>query len=494
MLKLRFFAILAGLALLPTLVLANEKFTIIHLNDTHGQIEPLKTRSGATYGGFARIAYLVDSLRKSAKASGSTLYFLHAGDATQGTPLSNITGGMLDMELLSDMGLTAMCLGNHEFDFGTANLDSAMAVAKFPMLSANIVDASGRRPYKAFIEEKAGAQRVLIVGMTTEYAGISTSPDNVRGLSFLPADSVLKVLLDSLKYGDKDLIIALSHRGWEADSALASSEPRVDVIVGGHTHAILDEPTRVGNALIVQVGAKGVILGKLDLDVKKGKVVSCSGEQLEVSDSTPSDPKMAALIAAASAELEKKIGGRIGSTEIALVRGIGVDSAGTRSLGDFLAELMRKETNADVAFTNQGGVRADILPGDVSMKDVLTAIPFQNTIVTMELSGAELEKVLDYNVSLRGQAGGSLHLAGVTYTPVFLSSAEYDPGDGKASGIKINGVTLDSAKTYHIATNNFLAAGGDGYEMLKLAKNIYDTGTLDNVILTNYIKKVGTIK
>lgn len=484
MLKSRFFLTLSALALLPVLVLANEKFTIVHLNDTHGQIEPVKTRSGATYGGFARVAYLVDSLRKSAEASGSTFYFLHAGDATQGTPLSNITGGRLDMELFNEMGLTAMCLGNHEFDFGTSNLDSAMAVAKFPMISANIVDASGKRPYKAFVEEKAGRQRVLIVGMTTEYAGISTSPDNVRGLAFLPADSVLAALLDSLKYGDKDLIVVLSHRGWEADSVLATVEPRVDVIVGGHTHAILEEPTKVGNALIVQVGAKGIILGKLDLDVKKGKVVDYSGELHEVSDSTLSDPKMAEEIALASTQLEEKIGGRIGSSLIALVRGIGVDSAGTRSLGDLLAGLMRSQTNADVAFTNQGGVRADILPGDVSMKDVLAAIPFQNTIVTMELSGNDLQAVLDYDASLQGQAGGSLHLAGVTYTPK----------DGKAADIKVNGVTLDPTKTYRIATNSFLAAGGDGYEILKSARNIYDTGTLDNVILTNYIKKEGIIK
>lgn len=482
--KSRFVRALAALALLPVLALANEKFTIIHLNDTHGQIEPIKVRSGETYGGLARIAYLVDSLRKSAEESGSTLYFLHAGDATQGTPLSNISGGRLDMELFNEMGLTAMCLGNHEFDFGTGNLDSAMAVAKFPMLSANIVDASGKRPYQAFVEKKVGRQRVLIVGMTTEYAGVSTNPDNVRGLSFLPADSVLAFLLDSLKYGDKDLIIAVSHRGWEADSALALTEPRVDVIVGGHTHAILEEPTKIGNALIVQIGAKGIILGKLDFDVKKGKVAGYSGDLLEVSDSTPSDPKMTAEIAAASAELERKIGGRIGSTEVALVRGIGIDSSDVRSFGDLLAELMRNETNSDVAFTNQGGVRADILPGDVSMKDVLAAIPFQNTIVTMELTGSELQVILDNNVTIGPNAGGSLHLAGITYTPK----------DGKAADVKVNGVTLDPIKTYRIATNSFLAAGGDGYEMLKSARNIYDTGTFDNVIFTNYLKKVGTIK
>jgi 5'-nucleotidase/UDP-sugar diphosphatase len=191
---------------------------------------------------------------------------------------------------------------------------------------------------------------------------------------------------------------------------------------------------------------------------------------------------MAAEIAEESAKLDEKIGGIIGKTEIALVAGLdaGPDNI---PIGDLLARLMLEETHSDVAFTNQGGVRAHIPKGDVRMKDILTALPFQNTIVTMDLAGGQLQALLDFNVSLGALSGGALHLAGVTY----------EVRDSSAVDVKVDGVPLDPTKTYRIATNNFLAAGGDGYEMLKQGANIYDTGTTVNSMLVGYIEKVGTI-
>lgn len=469
------------LMVVPGLLLATQKITIIHINDTHGQIEAIQTRNGKAYGGFARVAYLVDSLRSEAEAEGRTFYFLHAGDALQGPPVSNMSKGKLDFELLNEMELTAMAVGNHEFDFGQENLNELVEIAQFPVISANVTDESGRL-YPAFVKEEVGRERIIIVGLTTEATPIGTHPANVKGLSFLQTDSVIVALIDSLGYGKRDLVIALTHLGLQADSVLAERVPEIDLIVGGHSHSVLKQPKEVNEALIVQAGARTVYLGKLEAELKKGSLRGCSYELILLSGKIAEEPDMAARIAEAGEELNKQLGVPIGKTNVALVPGL-TEAADELSLGDLVAEIMREETGAEFAFTNAGGVRATIIPGDVTMKDVLTALPFSNTVVVMELSAEQVQELLDYNVSLGPHSGGTLHLAGVSY----------EVEGSSAINISIGGEMIDPAKTYKIATNNFLAAGGDGYAMLKQGQNIYDTGTGVNSLLVRYIEKIGTI-
>ena len=470
------------LMVVPGLLLATQKITIIHINDTHGQIEAIQARDGKTYGGFARVAYLVDSLRSEAEAEGRTFYFLHAGDALQGPPVSNMSKGKLDFEFLNEMELTAMAVGNHEFDFGQKNLNELVEIAQFPVISANVTDESGRL-YDAFVEKRIGKERILVAGLTTPATPIGTHPDNVVGLSFLSPDSVIVALIDSLGYGERDFVIALTHLGLQADSVLAERVPEIDLIVGGHSHSVLKQPKEVNEALIVQAGASTVYLGKLEAELKKGSLRDYSYELILLSEKITEEPDMAAGIAEASAELDKKLGVPIGKTEVALVPGF-AEAADERSLGDLVAEIMREETGAEFAFTNAGGVRAAILPGDVTMKDVLTALPFANTVVVMKLSAEQVQELLDYNVSLGPYSGGTLHLAGVIY----------EVEDSSAVDIRISGAPLDESRTYKIATNNFLAAGGDGYAILKQGQDIYDTGTGVNSLLVSYIERVGTIK
>jgi 2',3'-cyclic-nucleotide 2'-phosphodiesterase (5'-nucleotidase family) len=354
-------------------------------------------------------------------------------------------------------------------------------IAEFPVISANVTDESGRL-YQAFMEMKAGKERILLVGLTTEATPIGTHPANVEGLSFLPADSVIAALIDSLGYGERDFVIALTHLGLQVDSVLAERVPEIDLIVGGHSHTIIEEPRKIKNSLIVQAGARTVYLGKLEAELKKGSLRDCSYELILLSGKIAEEPDMAARIAEAGEELNKQLGVPIGKTEVALVPGF-TEAADESSLGDLVAEIMLEETGAEFAFTNMGGVRAAIIPGDVTMKDVLTALPFSNTVVVMELTGNQVQELLDFNVSLGPHSGGTLHLAGISC----------EVKDGTAANIRIGGVPLDESRTYKIATNNFLAAGGDGYEMLKQGQNIYDTGTGVNSLLVRYIERVGTI-
>ncbi|MBN2379446.1 5'-nucleotidase C-terminal domain-containing protein [candidate division WOR-3 bacterium] len=466
---------------LPTALFARDKLTIVHINDTHGQIEPVKAKDGSEYGGFARVAYVADSLETEAEAEGRGFLFLHAGDVLQGPPISNMHKGKLDFELLNEMGLDVMVVGNHEFDFGQTNLSELVTEAEFPILSANVFYEHGDFLVEQY--EEYGRQYLVVVGLTTPGTPFGTHPDNVKGLVFASPDTAITDLIENKKYGEKDLIVALTHLGYYEDSLLAEQVPEVDLIVGGHSHTVLEEPREVNNALIVQAGARTVYLGKLEVEVKKGRIVDWEYDLILLSDSIPEDPGMAARIAEEAKVVDEKMGQPVGKTEVALVPGF-TEAKDEMSLGDLLARLMQEETGADFAFFNQGGVRSTIFPGDITMKDILTALPFANTVVTMELTAEQVEELLNFNMAHGPHSGGTLHLAGV----------EYDIEDSSAVNIRICGQPIEKDRTYKIATNSFLAAGGDGYEVLKQGSGIYDTGTVDYTLLISYIEKVGIIK
>ncbi|MBD3285515.1 hypothetical protein GF359_03690 [candidate division WOR-3 bacterium] len=467
---------------LPVLLYPAKRLTIVHINDTHGQIEPIKAKDGREYGGFARVAYVVDSLRNEAEENNNPLLFLHAGDALQGPPISNMSKGKLDFELLNRMDLDAMVAGNHEFDFGQDNLESLESEAEFELLSANVLDEAGNFLFERYIESKAGRNSVLLVGLTTPATPSGTHPENVKGLVFTSPDTAMADNIQLLEYGEEDLIIALTHQGVYYDSLLALKVPEIDLIVGGHSHTVLEQPREINNALVVQAGASTLYVGKFDAKVKRGEITDWEYELILLADSIPEDTGIAKRIAAESKLVDEKIAQPLGKTEVSLVPGF-CDKRDELSLGNLLARLIKEETGADFAFTNAGGVRASIHPGDVSLKNILTALPFNNTIVTMELTAEQVRQVLSTDIAHGPHSGGTLHLAGITY----------ETENDSVVNINIEGNLLDESRTYRIATNNFLAAGGDGYEVLKQGCDFCDTGTAVNAVLASYVERKGTI-
>jgi 2',3'-cyclic-nucleotide 2'-phosphodiesterase (5'-nucleotidase family) len=312
---------------------------------------------------------------------------------------------------------------------------------------------------------------------------VATYPPNVRNLRFLQAESTLTALLDSLGYTDKDVIIVLSHRGWEADSAMALNIHDVDLIVGGHSHTIIEKPRTVAQTIICQAGAKGINLGKIDLEIANGNIATWHGQLIPVTGTIPEDSTLAVKINTASKALDQQLRVPIGKTEIALVPGLQAGRKDALSLGDLLARFMLEETQADIAFTNQGGVRATIEPGPITMMDIYASLPFENTVVTMELTGAQVEEVLDRNFSSGTDTGGRHHFSGIEWKQKHYGTVQ----------AIINGRPIDPKKTYKIATNNFLARGGDGYTVLTKGINVSDTGMTLNELLIRYIERVGII-
>ncbi|MCD6449533.1 MAG: 5'-nucleotidase C-terminal domain-containing protein [Thermotogaceae bacterium] len=484
------------------------QLTILHINDTHGHAWAFNEWHNPEIGGFAAISTLADEIRYNVEAKGGHVLFLHAGDMNTGVPESDLLDAIPDITALNMMGLDAMTLGNHEFDNPRDVLELQMKLAKFPMLSANLVyKDTGKLFAKPYIIKDFGDIKVAIIGVITE-ATKFLEPLYIEDLDFLDAAEAVQKYVDELR--DKvDVIIVLAHLGWGEPSgnyntsfSLARKVHGVDVIIDGHSHSLGKKI--INGITIVQAGEYSKWLGRLDLDVEKGKVTVLNWQAYPINlkvykgkdengnaiyeyqwQKIDPDPLVAAALAGFKALGGKQLDTVIGKSSVLLEKE-GVRNRST-ALGNLVADAIRWKANADIAFTNGGGIRASILPGDITIRNILTVHPFGNTIYVMKLTGDQIKKIFEYTATLQPGMGAWPQISGATVKVK----------DGKVVEIKINGKPLDPNKVYVFATNNYLAGGGDGYSMLKeWAPKGYDTGfTLAQAII-EYIQKVlgGTIE
>lgn len=433
---------------------AGEEFQlrILYLNDFHGFAEahqPLGKEGLA--GGIASLAGEVNRLRQ-----GQPTLLLAAGDMIQGNPWANLFQGESTIAIMNAMGFTAMTLGNHEFDFGQEVLQKRISQAQFPILTANLSPFPGLKPY--LIKNMAGF-KIAIIGLVTEDTPVATHPKNVEGLHFTPAAETTRKILQEL--GETpDLILVLSHLGLPADRRLAQMVKGIQVIVGGHTHTRIEKPLLVNETLIVQAWEHAKVLGVLDLTLKDRALTRAQGKLIPISpDPGKDDPQVAALVDHYRNQASRVLDEVIGRAEVDL-QGKGSRRRET-NLGNFLADILRKEGQADVALINGGGIRADISQGPIRMKDLYSVLPFRNHLVVINLTGKELQEVLEYGLSdLSGEGGQFPQLSGIRVT--------YDPAEPVGRRVKavwIREQPLVPDTRYQLATLDFLLAGGDGYSV-----------------------------
>jgi 5'-nucleotidase/UDP-sugar diphosphatase len=363
-----------------------------------------------------------------------------------------------------------MVLGNHEFDFGQEVLKKRISEAKFPVLGANVKGLENLKPL--VIKELQGV-RIGIIGIVTEETPVATHPRNVFGLRFLsPVETVEKYLRE---LQDKvDVLVVLSHIGHVVDRQLAEKVKGVDVIVGGHSHTKIEKPARIGNTLIVQAWEHGKALGVLDLTLKEGKITSYNGYLEEVKPNLgKEDPAAQIIVEKYRQKVDAILDVRVGEAELDL-DGENVRKEET-NLGNFLADIMRQVSKADVTIINGGTIRTNIKRGEVKVKDVYSVLPFDNYIVAVKLTGKQIREALEHGLSgIEEEEGWFPQVSGLTL--------KYSPFGKKGTRIKeilIAGQPLDPAKEYIVATNDFLAVGGDGYEAF--AEAVKSSGTFSIV-------------
>ena len=471
------------------------RLTVLHMNDFHSRHLPVDRRTVACggnpaqdscFGGSARLATAFAQQRAAAEADGRAVLHLDAGDQFQGSLFYTAHRGMAELAVMHAVGADAMAVGNHEFDNGPAVLARFVRAARFPVLSANI-DASAEpalagliRPYALF--DRAG-MRVAVVGLTTTETLVSSSPGpNIRIGD--PAAALARAAADARAAGAQ-AVIALSHLGVLADARLGV--PGIAAIVGGHSHTLLSNTERealapypvpvAAGALMVQAGAYGRFLGRLDLDLDAGgRVVAYGGACGRVGMDLEEDQAVASIVAGFAAPLQEVRRRPAG----VVAEGLGVAGCrvGPCRFGTMVAGVLLDAAHgAQVGLVNAGAMRNGLQAGPVTVGDVLEALPFGNTLATATLTGADLRDTIEHGLTLVGR-GGFPHWAG--------ARVEWDiarPPGQRITALEVAGpdgawVPVEDAARYRVATNNFIRQGGDGYTALRdRATDVYDAGT-----------------
>lgn len=436
---------------------------ILHINDFHGFVESQNLLpSHELRGGAAYLAWEIDNLRKEKPS-----ILLAAGDMIQGNTWINLFEGKPIIAVMNAMNFDAMVLGNHEFDFGKSALLERIKEAKFPILAANVLGLGEFT--KPYIIKKVDGIKIGIIGVVTQETPTSTHPKNVEGLTFLPPEKALQKYVRELR-AKVDVIIVLSHLGYKIDLSIAHKIPNIDVIIGGHSHTKLDKYVKVGKTIIVQAGEHGLFLGVLDLTLQNGKIINASNKLVEIIPAKMKpQPKVAHIIDNYAKEVKATLNKVIGESK-ANYDGENVRIKET-DLGHIIAEIIRERARADISILNGGSIRAGLKRGKITVKDIYEILPFNNYVLAFKLTGKEIKASLEEGLSgLDLRKGGFPQVSGMTFT--FSSKM---PAGHRVINISVNDKPIEMKKEYVVATNDFLASGGDGYTVfekaIKRAKN-----------------------
>ena len=461
---------------------ATTQVTIAHANDVHGHIVEDKNQKEF---GYAKIATLVNEWRKE----NENFLLLDAGDTFQGTVYVNQFQGESVVPILNHLGFNMMAAGNHEFDFGYEQLLMLRDMLKHPIVSANVIKEDGKELLTPVYKVEIGGKTFAIFSIVAEDTPILTHPDNVKGLTFKNPVEVAKALVPELKK-EADHVIALTHVGVEVDREIAKNVPGIDLIIGGHSHTKLDKPEIVNGTYILQDWEYGKSLGRADLYYLDKELVAFSGGIKEYDESVQADPEVEKMVQEITQKIDEVMNVVIAKSEVPLDGDRSLVRKKETNVGNLITDIMLERTKsikgyeADVALTNAGGIRTQLPAGDITKKGLYTLLPFPNTLVVVEVTGEELKQALENGVGgVEKGEGRFAQISGMSFT--------YNPN--KPAGervieVKVGGQPLDLNKTYKVATNDFLASGGDGY--VSLQKPALNTGlTLYSIVEEELIKR-----
>lgn len=458
--------------------------TFLHFNDCY-QISP---RRGL--GGVAPLATLLKQER--ARAPGALTTF--GGDLISPSLLSGITKGEHMIEFANALGVQAAVLGNHEFDFGAEVMQTRVAESKFPWLGANVLGGDGK-PFGGAIAThmmSVGPLKIGFLGLMTREARLY-----IRGglpVTFGEVVPAARTAVAALKRDGAQVIVALTHMNLGEDQQLVREVRGLHLVLGGHEHIPISVHER--GVLILKAGTDAEFLGVVDLDVTVDgdEVRAIPSWRLIANHRVRADPEIQDRVRHYEQQLDRELGQPIGKTETAMDSHAEIVRLGEAAIGNLVADAMRAATGADVALMNGGGLRGNKrYPAGSSLtaRDVFSEMPFGNVILVLEAQGREIKALLEHGLSRPGQEFGG-------YPQVSGLKAVFDPALALGSrivSVSVGDAPLDLERTYRIATNDFLAAGGDGYAVLRDLKRIVDSnaGPLVAGVVIDYIKLKGAV-
>lgn len=482
---------------------------VLHTNDTHGHPVKFFQYPAPDVGGLPARATVVARIREQHR----NVLVLDAGDLNTGRLESNLFKARPDLEGYNYIGYDAMAIGNHEFDNPIGVLREQMELATFPFISANVRTKGGEYLAEPYIIKELDGLKVAIFGLTTKETEVIGNPENTRDLVFEDEIEIANNLVPELRR-KADLVIALVHLGIYDSSSkgskrLAYEVSGIDLIVDGHSHTKLDAPIVVTHPLtghntpIVQAWKWGLILGKVDLFVQNKRVIDYRFEAIPINlkevekrpdgakvyhfigEEIPEDPKLLDLLKPYVAKAESVLFKVIGQAEATFFYdGVREEE---NPLGNLVADSMlwyTKYLGADFALQNGGGIRADLPEGRLTERMIYEALPFDSTVVVLTLDGKSVQSLFEYMATISSGEGGFPQVSERV-------SMTIDMRKKKCTQVMINGKPLDTRRTYKIATNSYLAAGGDGYRIFLKAIDAYDSSMFQRDVLIEYIEYLG---
>ncbi|EKF42389.1 5'-nucleotidase [Nitratireductor indicus C115] len=506
----------SALALSASAALADYTLNILHINDWHSRIESINKydstcssedeTEGKCFGGAARLVTAVADARKA--LDGQNVVFLNAGDNFQGSLFYTTYKGSVEAEFLNLMKTDAMVVGNHEFDDGEDGLATFLDKVEFPVLGSNVKAQSASKlgdRVKSYVVLDVGGQKVAIVGAVANDTAELSSPgehvhiiEDVEGIT----EAVKAATADGV-----NKVIALTHVGYPRDLAAIAKIPGVDVVVGGHTNTLLSNtvegaegpyPTMVDNpdgykVPVVQAASYSKYLGDLKVVFNdEGVVTQAAGDVKLIDSSVVPDEAVTARVKELGGPIEELKNKVVAETAAPVDGGRETCRAAECEMGNLVTDAMLDRVKAQgvqFAITNGGGLRASIDQGEVTMGEVLAVLPFQNTLATFQLKGADVVASLESGVSLIEEGAGRFpQVSGLRYS--FDPSVA--PNEGRIKSVEVKDgdgwKAIDPDATYTIATNNFMRNGGDGYKLFaEKAENAYDFGPGLETVLADYM-------
>ena len=481
------------------------KTVILHSNDVHGAVE-----------GYAYIA----ALKADYEAKGAEVILVDAGDYSQGTTYVSTTKGADAVAMMNAVGYDVATLGNHEFDYGYAQLVENMKKAEFKILCADVFNADGTTIFDAnYTYTTESGVKIGFFGLETPEAQTKANPALIKGLTFATTDlwKVSQTQIDALK--DADVVICLSHLGVDDESKpytsydLWNNTKGIDMIIDGHSHTVMTAGDK--KEPIQSTGTAFANIGVIVIDDASKKIVS--NELVAVTEETVKDEAVAAAAKKIVDRVNAEYGTKFATSKVTLngAKAPNGNRDAETNNGDLITDAMVWQVlqnkdgltvNEDhvVAITNGGGIRAAINPGDVTKKDINTVLPFGNTVAVVYVTGAELLEALEASTYCTPEAvGGFPQVAGINMTihtgKAYDANKDTYPGSTYYGPASINRVVINSIngkefkenEIYAVVTNNFCAAGGDTYYAFASASAQFDTGVpLDEAVMAYVTKEL----
>jgi 5'-nucleotidase / UDP-sugar diphosphatase len=473
------------------------KLIILHTNDSHGHIIPFPITISDMFsqlsvyndkkdikwlGGFAHVAKVIKDIR----ASNPHVLLFDTGDIFSGSMIANLTKGRAQLKIMNELQYEAMCPGNHDIDYGIEELKKIAGEAKFPMLAANLLDASNKEPYlgKPYIIKEVNGLKLGIYGLSYHLTPETTSRKNIEGVKYVLDFGTIQKDIDFLRKWGADYVMVLSHLGTEIDKKLAAKTHGINVILGGHSHDIIALDT-VNNVILSQSTPHLSGIGYLELVFRKNQCIGSKGKIIPIiSEKVVPDSSVQDLIHELENTYSSSLYSILGYTSSPIIRSYKKESPSETLFGN----ILRMVTGSEISILPGTEYGVTIPQGPITANALMNLFPNNSSIYTAYVSGSNILKALEQSVynqinpKVAERVGGLIQVTGLQFTYTYDASL----GNHVKSAF-VNGLPLEKDRYYRVVMNQLMIEGGHKYKSLTNAVNIKKCYLNDMEFITSWL-------